>query len=210
MNCWSTDQQDLKGAQDLVEQNCANFQGRVIACWDEEKQHVFEKRKVSSLYYCLLAILQYGLKNVGMMIKNCHISTKVKTGTPVPACCLLCLFAWRGSPKASELQAAVGDHLAEQDSPAWAESTTSCRNSTFQKSNCCLALEPTSRRWPDPASKGLRKSAFPYIFTCKRENKAKAKPWLQQPTRDLQVTTSGCISAILTCKTCRPTWRYHL
>lgn len=46
---------------------------------------MFEKRKVSSFYYCHLTILQCGLKDIGMMIKNCHVSTKVKTGASITA-----------------------------------------------------------------------------------------------------------------------------
>lgn len=39
------DQQDLEGAQDLAEQNCANFQDKVIVCWGKEKQQAFWQKE---------------------------------------------------------------------------------------------------------------------------------------------------------------------
>lgn len=203
IHCW--DQQDLEGAQDLVEQNCANLQDRVILYPGKEKQRVFKKPKVSSFCYCTLAILQWYLKDVEMMIKACHISTEVRSEHLWVCCCSPGLVAFRGSPKADKKsQVAIRDHLEELESPAWAESTISCRNTTvFRIATAAWlwSLHPEQ----EPVAKGWKKSAFHYIFTCKWGSMTVSKPWFQQQTRDLWITAAGCIPAILTCKSSRPT-----
>lgn len=164
-----------------------------------------KKTEVSSSCHCMLTILQWDLKDVEMMIKACHISAEVRSehlyvcwGSPGPV-------ARRGSPKADEKSQAAGrDHPEQLESPAWAESPISCRNNTF------FGIATAAWLWSphpeeDPVTKGWRKSAFHHIFTCKWETTAEAKPWFQQPDRDLWVTATGCISALLTCKRYRPT-----
>lgn len=196
-------QQDLEGAQDLVEQNCANLQDRVIVCWGKEKQQAFNKKRgFSSFCFCMLAILQWDSKDAEMTIKACHISAGVRSEHLYLCCCSPGPVAH--SPKADKkLRAAVGDHLEQLESPAW-KSTISWRNTTF------LRIATAAWLWSphpeeDPVTKSWRKSAFHCIFTCKWETMAEAKPCFQKPTRDLWVTAAGCIPVILTCKSYRPT-----
>lgn len=132
----------------------------------KQKQKQKQKRFFFSFCYCMLTILQWDLKDVGMVIKACHVSTGVRSEHLYVCCCSPGPVAHRGSPKADKKsQAAVRAHLEQLESPAGDESI-SCRSITFFRI-ASVAWLWSAHPEEDPVTKGWKKSASHCIFIWK-------------------------------------------
>lgn len=147
----------------------------------------------------MLAILQWDFKDVEMVIKACHISAEVRSEHLYMCCCSPGSVAHRATPRLTRshrqlLETTLNSWRAQQELKA----PSAAGALLFLGQPLLPGFEvPTQKRTQWPRAGGI---SFPLYFYM-----AEAKPWFHQPTRDLWITATGCVSAIFTCKSSRPT-----